>query len=215
MRRRVINRRSLIEVADRARELAEVGVVPTARWSLAQTCQHLALSIEATLINAEVTVGTSSAPGSSGAGTEASGLKPHVSSLNPQSSALSTRTPNGKTGLTQAGSVGRGAFDRGVLSVLRHWFFRRVILTMGYIPRGIPVPDGLYPSDDAALAAELTHLESAIQAFEAAALEPDRAWPAQRFTGPLTATQWRRFHHVHAAHHFAFLTAAPPSPTAG
>lgn len=169
---RLINRGSLLEIADRARMLAKTGATPTARWSFAQICQHIALSIEATLINAKVTVGA------------------HNTAFRPNSDTPSPLPPDQ---------------GRGLMNSLRRWFFRRVILTFGYIPPGVAVPDGVYPDQHAVLETELGHLESAARAFEAAALEPDRAWPAQRFTGALTAAEWRLFHHVHAAHHLARL----------
>jgi hypothetical protein len=149
-------------IAQRARALKTAGAVPSARWSFAQICQHLALSIEATLINAEVTIG--------------------------------------------ADVTGPPARPYGPL---RRRLFRFIILTLGRIPRGIPVPPGAGPREQATLDAELAHLEAAARAYEAAALEGDRVWPAQRYLGPLTAAQWRRFHHVHAAHHYAYLGNRP------
>jgi hypothetical protein len=148
---------SLLEIADRGRDLAGAGAVGAGNWSLAQICQHLALSIEATLVNSAVVIGAGGASGSA----------------------------------ERYGPVLR-------------WLFRRIILTAGYIPRDVAVPDGAVP-DEAAPKVEVAHLESAARAFEAAGGEPDRVWPGQRFMGPLSAVQWRRFHHVHAAHHFAFL----------
>lgn len=88
---------------------------------------------------------------------------------------------------------------------VRCWLFRRITLTAGYIPAGIPVPDGVYPAESASEEEELAHLESAALDFEAAALDRSRTWPGQRYMGRLSAAQWRRFHHVHAAHHFAYL----------
>ncbi|MBN2562573.1 MAG: DUF1569 domain-containing protein [Phycisphaerae bacterium] len=158
MLRNRTTRGPLLEMARRTRELAESGMEPTAKWSFAMMCQHIALSIEATLIQRKITIGREG----------------------------ESRTRN---------TYGR----------LRRWLYRRIVLTMGYIPRGIPVPEGVYPSEQAILETELAHLESAARAFEAAAHEPDKVWPGQRYMGPLNAAQWRRFHHVHAAHHFAFL----------
>lgn len=153
-----VTRGPLTAIARRARTLQEAGAVALAQWSFAQICQHVALSIEATLINSTITIGE------------------EIDS-----------PPIRRYGTP------------------RRWLFRSIILTFGYIPGGVAVPQGAEPGAQATLDAELTHLESAARAFEAAALDEGRVWPGQLFMGPLTAAQWRRFHHVHAAHHFAHL----------
>jgi hypothetical protein len=158
MRRRRITAGPLAVVTERARALARAATTPTAQWSLAQMCEHIALSIESTLVDQELTVG-------------------------------------------EDGS--RGLVHR--YGPARRWLFRRIILTAGYIPRGVRAPERVRPSEDASLDTELRHLEAAARAFDAAAPEAGRVWPAQRYTGPLSAGQWRRFHHVHAAHHLSLL----------
>ncbi len=158
MRRRRITAGPLAVVAERACALAQAATTPTAQWSLAQMCEHIALSIEATIVDQELTVGENRS---------------------------------------------RGLMHR--YGPARRWLFRRIILTAGYSPRGVRAPEMVRPSEDASLDTELRHLEAAARAFDAAATETGRVWPAQRFTGLLSPAQWRRFHHVHAAHHFSLL----------
>ncbi len=161
-----VTRGTLTAIARRAQTLQEAGAVATTQWSFTQICQHVALSIEATLINSAITIGE-------------------------EIDSPPIRRCGGP----------------------RRWLLRRIILTFAYIPGGVAVPQGAEPDEQADMDAELTHLESAARAFEAATLEKDRIWPGQRFMGPLTAAQWRRFHHVHAAHHFAHLgVRSRPSP---
>jgi len=162
MFRRRNSRRSLLGISDQARALASAPAGSTGKWSLAQVCRHLALSIEMTLSNTPEIIGSNDA-----------------------------------------------TVRRGFRAALRRWIYRRITLTFGYIPPGVPVPGKAHPGDHADLPSELAHLEAAARRFEAAMGESARVWPGQRYMGWLNAGQWHRFHYVHAAHHFAYFRCRP------
>ncbi len=82
-----------------------------------------------------------------------------------------------------------------------------VVVNLGYLPGGRQAPKGTVPKGDAAGPAILEHFDQQLAAMDAAIARAE-----QRFgnsvklvnhpiIGPLTATEWRKFHLVHARHH--------------
>jgi len=81
-----------------------------------------------------------------------------------------------------------------------------VVLDVGYFPTGrkapaMTIPKGLQP-------AEVVHaVEHALPDMDAAITECEQKYGSgvkiadHPVLGPLTATQWRKFHYVHAKHH--------------
>jgi hypothetical protein len=89
---------------------------------------------------------------------------------------------------------------------LKERLFQAVVLDAGYFPTGrkapaMTIPKGLHPG-------EVVHaVEQALPDMDAAITECEKRYGADvkiadhPVLGPLTATQWRKFHFVHARHH--------------
>ena len=103
----------------------------------------------------------------------------------------------------EASSNGPDGFDgfmmpmwyRPVAKPILHW-----ILVTGWIPAGVKLPDAALPTE----AADEVSVERLRRAVE----RVDRhvgPWSPHPFFGSMTATQWQRYHRVHAAHHLGFL----------
>lgn len=99
----------------------------------------------------------------------------------------------------------RVARQRAGRSRLRIGFWRFVVLRLGWVPRGVPAPNAVRPPAEVGRAAALAHLDAAATRFEAHFADPNAQWAEHPLLGPFSARQWRRFHHVHAAHHLGFL----------
>lgn len=84
---------------------------------------------------------------------------------------------------------------------------RRGLLLTGKFPEGVPSPEFVRPSDAADLDAMIQRLESAAQAFDRKLARPDAQWVFHSLLGPMNGAQWRRFHDLHARHHFKFVKA--------
>lgn len=107
---------------------------------------------------------------------------------------------------------------------LKRRLMRTGLLLSGRFPDGVPAPDFVRPGADADLARALARLDRACEAFEARCRTPDsarargsapaRPWPFHPLLGPMNAARWRRFHTLHARHHFSEMSrpASPDSP---
>jgi hypothetical protein len=80
--------------------------------------------------------------------------------------------------------------------------FRQRLLEQGQIPNGAPIPSArLVPPTDAAVAAEARRFSDAVNRFCSA----EDPLPEHPGLGPMTRSEWERFHCVHCAHHLGFV----------
>lgn len=88
----------------------------------------------------------------------------------------------------------------------------RLVVTLGYLPSGVPAPEvtrpeGLAPAD------ALRDVRAAIAALDAAAIRsvahfgPHVRVANHPLLGGFTTSQWQRFHWVHTRHHLRQLAA--------
>jgi hypothetical protein len=153
-------RRSLESVAARARELAESGRVQGRGWTLAQICEHLSLSIEATVR------GSADQP-----------------------------VPKAWQKLSTARR-------------LKRWMIKRAMLLTGWFPEKVPAPQSVQPSADMPQDSTVLRLRAAAEAFDLKYNTRGVSWGYHSLLGRMSGRAWRRFHQIHAAHHFAFLGPA-------
>ena len=117
---------------------------------------------------------------------------------------------------TVKGSVADGPseWSRGLTpwKRLKRWGFKRYMLLTGWFPRGVPAPESVRPADEIPLEEALTKLASAVEAFEEKCIRADATWSEHTYLGRLNARGWRRFHCIHAAHHFSLLRTPLPEP---
>ena len=88
---------------------------------------------------------------------------------------------------------------------LKRRIMKRALLTFGRFPEGVPAPKFVQPSPAADLDTALRALDDAAAAFDRKHAQPDAKWNDHPLFGPMTGADWRRFHDVHAAHHFRIL----------
>jgi len=92
---------------------------------------------------------------------------------------------------------------------MKRWGFKRYMLWTGWFPAGVPAPESVRPADDVPLEEALAKLRAAAGAFERTCAQADPSWSEHSYLGRFSARGWRRFHHIHAAHHFSFLRGEP------
>lgn len=85
------------------------------------------------------------------------------------------------------------------------WFLKRLMLLVGHFPKGVPAPESVQPVEDVSLDASLERLRAAAAAFEQKYAGRNASWGYHSLLGRMSGRAWRRFHGVHAAHHFSFL----------
>jgi hypothetical protein len=83
---------------------------------------------------------------------------------------------------------------------------RRVVLSLGWMPQGVPVPGGCEPTESATstpldATVEAEGLRTAIVRFAAHRGVLDE----HPFLGRCTRGEWERFHRLHCAHHLSFV----------
>ena len=106
--------------------------------------------------------------------------------------------------------LNKGRLSRHQTRTWLEWSLQLMILSFGYLPRGVPAteettpkPDGYPPMDASQLIDRLQQKMAALDAqldrckrkfgMEAVAVHP--------WLGPLRVDQWRRFHALHGLHH--------------
>ena len=82
---------------------------------------------------------------------------------------------------------------------------RRFMLITGWFPAGASAPESVQPSDDASLQDAILRLRRAAESFDAKLADRSRAWGVHSMLGRMNGRAWRRFHCIHAAHHFSFV----------
>jgi len=150
---------SLRNIASLAEHFAGTGFLKGKSWSLAQVCEHLALSLENTV-----------------RGSKAEGLPLRWQRLS--------------------------RFQR-----LVRWSLKNMMLLTGYFPKGAPAPESVQPPKDASIDSALDRLRRAATAFDDKYASRRATWAYHSLLGRMTGRMWRRFHFIHAAHHFSFLHA--------
>ncbi len=93
---------------------------------------------------------------------------------------------------------------------LMRWGIKRVMLISGWFPRGAPAPRSVCPPEGVPLEAALSHLRTAAESFDKKCARSDVSWGYHSLLGRMSGRAWRRFHHIHSAHHFSFLREAGP-----
>jgi hypothetical protein len=151
--------KSLQCIVQSARQFAASGYVPAGRWTLAQICDHLARSIERSIV----------AGSSDSAARKLAG---------------------------------------GFAAEWRRRVWKLIVLRLGWIPRGIPAPNGVVPARDAELGPTIERLQAAVAAFDRHLSIPASRWPPHPYLGSFSGSDWQRMHRAHARHHFRFLV--PP-----
>jgi len=82
---------------------------------------------------------------------------------------------------------------------------KSLMLSTGWFPTGAPAPESVQPPADISLEQALSRLRAATEAFDAKFITPGSSWGYHSLLGKMSGRAWRRFHHIHAAHHFSFL----------
>lgn len=87
----------------------------------------------------------------------------------------------------------------------KRWFIKHFMLTTGWFPSGVPAPESVAPSGSLSLPEALDRLEAAVEEFERKCSSPGASWGYHSLLGRMSSRAWRRFHVIHAAHHFSFF----------
>ena len=87
----------------------------------------------------------------------------------------------------------------------KRWFIKGVMLTTGWFPDGVSAPDSVTPSGSLSLLEALNRLQAAAEEFERKCSSPGATWGYHSMLGKMNGRAWRRFHTIHAAHHFSFF----------
>jgi hypothetical protein len=87
----------------------------------------------------------------------------------------------------------------------KRWFIKCVMLTTGWFPSGVSAPDSVAPSGLLSLPEALDRLEFATEEFQRKCSSPGATWGYHSLLGKMNGRSWRRFHAIHAAHHFSYF----------
>ena len=82
---------------------------------------------------------------------------------------------------------------------------RRLMLLTGWFPAGASAPESVQPSDDASLQDAILRLRRAAESFDVKFADRSQGWGVHSMLGRMNGRAWRRFHCIHAAHHFSLL----------
>jgi len=88
----------------------------------------------------------------------------------------------------------------------KRWFIKRIMLTTGWFPSGVSAPELVAPSGSLSLPEALDRLEFAAEQFERKCSLPGATWGYHSLLGKMNRRAWRRFHAIHAFHHFLYFT---------
>jgi len=95
-----------------------------------------------------------------------------------------------------------GRFQRAM-----RWFAKQFMLATGWFPTGVSAPTSVAPSNSVSLEDALIRLEDAAAAFDRKCSTPGSTWGYHSLLGKMNGREWRRFHSIHAAHHFSFFNS--------
>lgn len=87
----------------------------------------------------------------------------------------------------------------------QRWIVKQVMLATGWFPSDVAAPSSVAPSGTLSLPEALQRLEAASEAFERKCAAPVATWGYHSILGKMSGPSWRRFHSIHAAHHFSFF----------
>ncbi len=93
----------------------------------------------------------------------------------------------------------------------KRWFIKGVMLTTGWFPSGVSAPTSVTPTGSLSLSEALDRLEAAVEEFERKCSSPGASWSYHTLLGKMSGRTWRRFHTIHAAHHFSFFAPSRSS----
>lgn len=82
------------------------------------------------------------------------------------------------------------------------------LLWSGRFPDAVPSPGSVLPTAAPVLDLAIDRLGSAAKAFDRKLRSPDAQWVPHPLLGPMSGRQWKRFHDLHARHHFKFMKSA-------
>lgn len=99
----------------------------------------------------------------------------------------------------------------GFLQRVRQVVMKRAVFLRGRLPSGVPAPQQVAPSNSQRLDVGLDRLDAAVKDFERACDRGGTRWPGHPVFGSMSGEDWRRFHSIHAAHHFSFFRIASTS----
>lgn len=88
----------------------------------------------------------------------------------------------------------------------KRWFIKGIMLTTGWFPSGVSAPESVTPSGSLSLPEALDRLQTAAEEFERKCSSPGATWGHHSLLGKMNGWSWRRFHSIHAAHHFSFFS---------
>jgi hypothetical protein len=84
-------------------------------------------------------------------------------------------------------------------------FLKNLMLLTGYFPEGAPAPESVQPTAGVSLDDSLHRLRAAVEAFDRKFAARNASWGYHSLLGRMNGRTWRRFHCIHAAHHFSFF----------
>ncbi len=96
--------------------------------------------------------------------------------------------------------------DLARLERLKRRAVRCGLLWSGRFPEGVPSPAFVRPTDAVELDVAITMLKLATEAFDRKLKQADARWVYHPLLGPMRGSRWKRFHDLHARHHFKFMT---------
>ncbi len=98
----------------------------------------------------------------------------------------------------------------GPFTKLKRRVMKHGLLLSGRFPQGVPSPDFVLPTASTEegtgrFEEMVQRLAAAAERFDAKVRRADARWVNHPLLGPMTGAQWRRFHTLHARHHFEFM----------
>lgn len=94
-----------------------------------------------------------------------------------------------------------GRFER-----VKRWCIKQAMLVTGWFPQGVSAPDSVAPSGCLPIEDTLNRLRTASADFDRKLSSPGATWGYHSLLGKMNGRSWRRFHSIHAAHHFRYFT---------
>lgn len=101
------------------------------------------------------------------------------------------------------------AVRRLVKRIMKHG-----LLIAGRFPEGVPSPDFVRPASSPNFEQAVERLRAACVAFDQKRANPGATWVFHPLLGPMSGSQWARFHAHHARHHFRFMRPDPAASPA-